>query len=144
MKIIIGSDHRGYELKEAIKKNFSDIEWVDVGASNREDHVDYPVYVKKLCSQISDVATRGVLVCGSGIGVTIHANRFPGIYAGLCWNESVAIAAREHDNINVLTLPADFLDEEKGFAIVRTWLDTPFLGGKYKKRLDMIDNRVSD
>ncbi|MBU1008201.1 RpiB/LacA/LacB family sugar-phosphate isomerase [Candidatus Dependentiae bacterium] len=140
MKIIIGSDHRGYALKEQLKEAFSQIEWVDVGTTNGDDRADYPVVTKSVCKKILEgESDRGILICGSGIGVSIAANRFPKIYAALCWSPEVATVAREHDGANVLALPADFLDGDRAVATVQAWLDALFAGGRYQKRLDMID-----
>ncbi len=139
MKITIGSDHRGYDLKTKIIQKFQDIEFLDVG-TNSKGRVDYPVYADKVCQNIlQKEAELGILICGSGVGVSIAANRFKKIYAGLCWNSEVAQSAREHDNINVLVLPADFVDSENAFSIIQTWLDAKFKGGVYQDRLNMID-----
>ena len=137
MKIIIGSDHRGYDFKEAIKNKFDVYEWIDVGTDSADKRVDYPVFAKKACEILGP--DRGILICGSGVGISIAANRFPGIYAALCWSPDVARAAREHDNANVLVLPSDFIDVPEAISIVEVWIQTEFLGGRYQDRLDMID-----
>lgn len=140
MKIGIGSDHRGFELKEELKKHFSKITWVDVGTENGNDRVDYPVYVKKVCDAVLDGSVdRGVLICGSGVGVTIAANRFKKIYAALCCSPDMAAVARQHDCANVLALSSDFITKELSFQIVTSWLKEDFLGGRYEKRLQMLD-----
>lgn len=140
MKISIGADHRGYALKELLKTNFPEIEWLDVGTDNGDDRVDYPVFARSVCENITSGTTdRGILVCGSGVGVSIAANRFKKIYAALCWSPEVAKMARLHDNSNVLVLPADFLSEQDAIEIVKVWLQAEFLGGRYQERLDMID-----
>lgn len=140
MKIGIGSDHRGYELKESLKKAFDQISWDDVGTSNSSERVDYPVFVNLVCKKVlSGEVDRGVLICGSGIGVSIGANRFKGIYASLCWSTDIAVAARKHDNSNILALPADFVSSEKAASILDSWLKTEFNGGVYQDRLKMLD-----
>jgi ribose 5-phosphate isomerase B len=140
MKISIGSDHRGYAHKDAIIQNFPDITWIDVGTENGHDHVDYPIFTKKVCQSVLDQSTdRGILICGSGIGVSIAANRFAKIYAALCWSPEVARVAREHDCANVLALSSDFVSHDVTIQIVKTWLEAEFLGGKYQKRLDMLE-----
>ena len=140
MKISIGSDHRGFALKKEIKLFFSNINWIDVGTDSAEKRVDYPLYAKKVCDDLlQKKACRGILICGSGVGVSIAANRNKHIYAALCWNQEVACAARNHDLANVLVLPADFVSEDKAIQIVKTWIDSEFLGGRYKERLNMID-----
>jgi len=140
MKITIGSDHRGYDLKEQIKQAFSDVEWIDVGTDNGNDRFDYPIVAKKVCANVlTGQSDRGILLCGSGVGVSIAANRYPKIYAALCWSPEVATAAREHDNANILVLPADYLSVGEGIAIVKSWLNAQFLGGRYQMRLEMLE-----
>ena len=84
-------------------------------------------------------AERGILLCGSGIGMVIAANRFKGIYAALCWNEAIARVAREDDGSNLLVLPSDFVHEDDAVALVQVWLKAAFKGGRYQVRLDMLD-----
>lgn len=140
MKISIGSDHRGFELKQNIIKNFKNIDWVDVGTNNG-DRADYPVYAKKVVKLIKDKQVQaGILICGSGVGMSIAANRFSGIFAALCWNEVVAKAAKMDDNANVLVLPADYVNDELSIKIVKSWIEAKFKGDKYQERLDMIDS----
>ena len=140
MKITIGSDHRGYALKKYIIEILKDIEWVDVGTDS-EDRVDYPIFAHKVCSMvIEESVDRGILICGSGIGMSIAANRFPGIYAALCWDKDIAGVARMHDRANVIVLPSDFISHEEAVETVKSWLRTEFMGGRYKSRLDMIDD----
>ena len=142
MKIIIGSDHRGYTLKKLIKQNFKEkeIELLDAGTDNGNDNVDYPIFTKRVCEAVlSGEADRGILICGSGIGVSIAANRFPKIYAALCWTPEIARLAREHDLANVLALAADFTSPEDALKIAESWLKAEFLGGKYQRRLEMLE-----
>ena len=141
MKITIGSDHRGYEVKESIKSHFHGIEWLDVGVEGADVKADYPIITKKVCESIVSGKTEfGILICGSGVGVSIAANRYPKIYAALSWSPEVARAAREHDFANILAIPADFVTIDKSFAIVKSWLASDFLGGRYEDRLRMIDD----
>ena len=141
MKICIGSDHRGYKLKKYIINAFKDIEWMDVGSDSSEKRVDYPVYTKEVCDLIlKDVFELGILICASGVGMSIAANRFPQIYAALCWSPEVAKAAREDDYANVLVLPANFVSEDEALGIIEAWLHAKFKGGHYQKRLDTIDS----
>jgi len=140
-KIFIGSDHRGFDLKQALIKNYPEYDWIDVGADSTES-TDYPIYAKKVCEKILvGQAEFGILICGSGIGMSIAANRFSGIYAGLCWNERVAIRAREDDGVNVLVLPANFVNERESFLIFDAWTNAKFKEGRYKQRLMMIDEK---
>ena len=140
MKIVIGSDHRGFEGKKFLIENFSDIDWLDVGTFS-DERTDYPEFAKKAVKKILEKeANLGILICGSGIGMSIAANRFKDIYAGLVWNKEVAKSAKEDDNVNILILPSDFVSPDKFIDIVRSWLYAEFKGGIYKKRLDMIDS----
>lgn len=139
MKISIGADHRGYALKKDIIEHFTQYQWRDVGAHDQA-RSDYPVYTKKVCLDIvQGYAQVGIMVCGSGIGPSITANRYKGIYAALCWTADVAQSSKEKINANLLILPADFLAQEQAFFIIQTWLDATFLGGIYQERLEMID-----
>lgn len=142
--IALGTDHRGFALKQFLlqqKKthNGNEIVWIDVGCQTAA-YCDYPEFAKKVCSHIlSGAAGAGILLCGTGIGMAIAANRLRGIYAGLVWNEEVARLAKEHDKVNVLVLPADYLTPQQMLGMVDAWLSASFLGGKYEKRIAMID-----
>lgn len=143
MKIAIGADHRGFEHKEYIKKytriNNVSIEWIDVGVYTTE-RSDYPLYASHVAELVTTSAVgRGILVCGSGIGMAIVANRYNGVYAGVVWNEEVARFAAEHDKVNVLSIPSDFVSEKEAVLVVQTWLTSHFLGGRYQQRIDLID-----
>ncbi len=144
MKIAIGADHRGYDIKELIKEIVTDIdlitiEWIDVGAFNKE-RSDYPTFAQLAAHELLEKkADLGVLICGSGLGMAIAANRFRGIYAAVAWNEESARVGREDDNTNLLVLPSDFLDGEQVIAILRAWLRAEFKGGRHQDRLRMID-----
>jgi ribose 5-phosphate isomerase B len=140
LTISIGADHRGFALKNAIVTALPAIAWTDIGAQSA-DSSDYPVFAKRVVAAVSSgQATLGVLICGSGVGMAIAANRTPGIFAGLCWRPEVASIAREHDGINVLVLPADFITVEQACAIVQAWLAAKPLGGRYQERLASIDD----
>jgi ribose 5-phosphate isomerase B len=139
MKITIGSDHRGFDLKSQIIEHFKDIKWLDVGTNSKE-RTDYPIFAKKVCNNIlKKEADLGILLCGSGVGVGIAANRFKGIYAAVCWNAQVAQSAKADDNANVLVLPANFISKEEALAIIKAWLGAEFKGGHYQKRLEMVE-----
>lgn len=143
MKITLGTDHRGFVLKELLKKHTNiaslEIEWVDCGAYDAI-RSDYPIFVDKVCAAMNSKSVDyGILLCGSGIGMSIAANRHPGIYAALVWNQEVARVSKEDDNANVLVLPADFISEVEMLAIVTAWLGATFKGGRYQERLAMID-----
>lgn len=139
-KIIIASDHGGFELKEEIKfflKNNFDIE--DLGTDSTES-CDYPVYAKKLCKKIlNNEAKKGILVCGTGLGMQIAANRFKGIRA-VCVTETFsAKMSRAHNNSNVLCLGGRVLGSGLAKEIVQIWLNTEFLGSYHQRRIDMLD-----
>ena len=143
MKIAIGADHRGFLFKEMLKKNKSiaryDIEWVDFGAGDNQ-RSDYPLFVTPVCKALqAGQAQKGILICGSGVGMSIAANRFAGIYAALVWNEDVARVSCEDDNANILVLPSDFISADNVVPIVAAWLSATFKNGHYQKRLTMID-----
>jgi len=139
MKIAIGSDHRGYSQKNKIIQQITDIEWIDVGCFSPE-RCDYPKYAKLVVNVIREKkADLGVLLCGSGIGMAIAANRFKGMYAGLVWSVPVAIKAREDDNVNIVVLPSDFISDKESILIIKAWLQAKFKGGRYQERLSMID-----
>ncbi len=143
-RIAIGADHRGYALKEALttKQRYGsvDVSWEDVGTDSLE-RTDYPLYAYKVVQQlIAGKVDYGVLICGSGIGISIAANRFATIYAGLVWNEELATMAKEHDNVNVLVLPADYMSTEQAEKCVAAWLSASFFEGRYRQRLVMLED----
>ncbi len=148
MKIVIGTDHRGFSFKEHIKQYLTldneAVDWVDVGTFDT-NRTDYPIFAEKLCRAILDgKAEYGILLCGSGVGMAIVANRFAKIYAGLVWNEEVARLSKEDDNTNVLVLPADFVAQDQLMPIIRAWVSTTFNSGRYQARIDMIDQLKTD
>jgi ribose 5-phosphate isomerase B len=102
---------------------------------------DYPDFAHPLAHEVSTgEAKRGVLLCGSGIGMDIVANRYPGVRAAVIWNAELAELSRRHNDINVLVLPARFISEEEAVAILRAWLETPFEGGRHERRVRKIDD----
>lgn len=143
-RIAIGADHRGYALKSLLLEfaNFGPhtIQWLDVGTDSPE-RTDYPVYTLKVVNKIRfSEADKGIFLCGSGIGPIIAANRFREIYAGVAWNQQIARDAKQDDNINILSLPADHLTIKQVPDIIEAWLSAQFKGGRYQERLDMLDN----
>ena len=144
MKIIIGSDHRGFVLKEYLKKTFkSQVEFTDVGCDT-EERCDYPQYAYTVVQTMkAKPNSYGVLICGSGIGMVIAANRSPGIYAGLCWNSQIAKIAYAHDRINVLALPSDYVSKTEAAAIfsqlISDWEKPLIQNDRYAERLRIID-----
>ena len=137
MKIVVAADHGGFQLKEIIKKKLlqEGQEIVDVGCDS-VDSVDYPDYAEKAVSTIeTGECQKGILVCGTGIGMSIAANRHRYIRAANCFDVSTAKLSREHNNANILCLGARVLDPDKALHMVMTWLDTEFSGGRHQQRL---------
>ena len=145
LTIAIGSDHRGYALKQRLINsctsfNDTQVEWVDVGAFDTE-RSDYPLFaIKAVEAMKSGQATHAVLLCGSGNGMAITANRYVGIYACVAWNKELARLSKEDDNCNILVLPADFINEHDANAMVKAWLQAEFKNGRYLHRIDLIDS----
>ncbi len=144
--IFIGSDHRGYELKEEIKKYLEEkeIEYIDCGTHSKEI-VHYPKIAREVSENVQkESKNKGILICGSGVGMTIVANKFKGIRAATCIDEEMSKEAKAHSDINVLVLPADFINTSKAVAIIRAWIATEVLGGRYKERIHMISEIEKD
>ena len=140
MKLIIGTDHRGYAHKEYIKKELSVIEWTDVGCFS-EEPADYPIIARKAIQLLErQEISQAILLCGSGIGMSIAANRHAGIFAALVWNVSVARQAKEHENANILVLPSDYISMQESVDCINAWITASFLQGHYEKRCKMIDD----
>ena len=135
-KIAIGSDPAGYHLKQAIKDKFSnDYEWVDLGTDSTES-VDYPDFAAEVAKAfIEGRADKGIVICGSGIGVSIAANRFPQIRAALCTDTSMARLSRQHNDANILALGERLTGEQTAFDIVETFMKTSYEGGRHDKRV---------
>ena len=141
MKIGIGSDHAGYEYKEAIKKFLADKghEVVDFGTDSTEP-VDYPLYIRPVALAVANgEVERGIVLGGSGNGEAMVANRVPGIRCALCWNLESANLARRHNDANVLSLGERLINLEEALSIVDVWLSTDFSGGRHQRRIEMID-----
>ena len=140
MKISLGADHAGYQLKDQIKQHLAAkaIELRDEGTSSGES-VDYPDFARAVAHDVSEHrADFGILVCGSGIGMAIAANKVDGIRAANVSTELEAQLSREHNNANVLTLGARLLEPQEALRIVDTWLATAFAGGRHERRVEKI------
>jgi ribose 5-phosphate isomerase B len=138
--LALGSDHAGYLYKEAIKKwlDKKGLKYQDFGTFSTES-TDYPDFAHPVASAVEKgEGTLGILVCGSGNGVCITANKHQGIRAALCWTEELATLARQHNNANVLCLPERFISEEKALAIVDAFLNASFEGGRHERRVGKI------
>ena len=143
MKLVIASDHGAIELRQALvtylQSQYTDIDVVDLGIDTPES-VDYPDFADRVATQVlSGNATMGILCCGTGIGIGIRANRYPGIRAALVYDAFTAEMAKAHNNANVLCLGGRTTDIEMAKQFVSVWLDTAFEGGRHQRRLDKLD-----
>jgi ribose 5-phosphate isomerase B len=141
MIFAMASDHAGFEMKEEIKKALTDdghsIE--DCGCYNTES-CDYPDFAHKACKAIlNNKAERGILICGTGLGMSYTANRYKGIRAALCMDAEMAEMARAHNDANILVLGARLIDIKTAKDILRVWMETPFDGGRHIRRIEKID-----
>ncbi len=140
MKIVIGSDHAGYKMKQYIEEFLKSmhVEVIDYGTFS-EDSTDYPNYAAKVAEAVSKGEfEQGILLCGTGIGMSITANKFPGIRAALCHDVEAARLARAHNNANILIIGGRTTDEKPVAEMVKTWMTTPFEGGRHQRRVDLI------
>ena len=138
MSIYIASDHAGYQLKQEIIENYS--EFIDLG-TNSNNSVDYPDYAKKIANKILEdkINSKGILICGTGIGMSISANRFKGIRAALCHCSEFAELSRKHNNANILVLPGRYINLNEALNCVKLFLNTQFSLGRHQNRLNKID-----
>jgi ribose 5-phosphate isomerase B len=146
MEVALGCDHGGYALKTPIRQYLASkgISCRDIGTDS-EDSVDYPVYGMKVAHLVSSgECQRGILLCGSGIGMSIVANRLAGVRAALCHDIYTARLSRQHNDANVLVLGARVIGPGLALEIVKTWLETGFEGGRHKRRIDLIDELAGE
>lgn len=145
-RIPIASDHAGFELKERLRLALAEMGYeVDDIGTHSTASTDYPDYAHPLAQEVSDgQAVRGVLLCGTGLGMSYVANRYPGVRAAVAWNPEVAALARKHNDANVLVLPARFVSDEDALAILQAWLTTPFEGGRHQGRVAKIERDDSE
>ena len=141
MKLGAASDHAGFELKEELKAYLeSEGHAVEDFGCYESTSCDYPDYARKLCeAMLSGVCERGILVCGTGLGMSYAANRHRGIRAALCMNAEMARLSRSHNDANVLVLGARLIDPSVARDTLRAWMDTPFEGGRHLRRIQKID-----
>ena len=141
MKIAVASDHGGFKLKEEVKAHLLErgLEVLDLG-THTEDSVDYPAY-GKACGEavVGGQADVGIVVCGTGIGISIAANKVKGVRCGLCTSVEMATLTKQHNNANVLALGGRTTETGLAMQIVDAWLDTEFEGGRHQRRVDMLD-----
>jgi len=142
MRVVLGSDHAGFELKKRVKEALAAVDGIDVsdfGTENADKAVDYPDIAREVAEAVAaGEAERGILFCGTGIGMSIAANKIPGVYAANVCCEEMARLSRAHNNANVLALGGRTMDHEKAVDAVLTWLGTPFEGGRHMKRFRKI------
>ena len=136
--VYVGADHAGFALKAHLIHRFPQYEWHDEGTFS-EESVDYPDFAAKVTARLKDAPNAfGLLICGSGEGMVIKANRSPWIRAALCWNEEVARLSRNHNNANVLCLSSRLVDPSLNEKILTAFLSAPFEGGRHQKRIDKL------
>ena len=141
MKIAVASDHGGFALKEEVKKHLMErgLEVLDLGTYS-EESVDYPVYGRACGEAVaSGTADLGIVVCGTGIGISIAANKVKGIRCGLCTSVEMARLTKQHNNANILALGGRTTETSLAMEIVDAWLDTEFEGGRHQRRIDLLD-----
>ena len=138
LPIAVGADHAGFEYKERLKEHFRQAHLTpDDKGTHSLDSVDYPDFAHPVASMVErDEAAFGLLVCGSGNGVCMTANKHSGVRAALCWNVELAQLARQHNNANVLCIPARFVSYEDAVAMVDAFINTPFEGGRHVRRVE--------
>jgi ribose 5-phosphate isomerase B len=146
MIIPIASDHAGFKAKENVKKALESLGHMPVDyGTHSEDSVDYPDFAKMVAGAVSDSEyERGILICGSGQGMCITANKFPKVRAALAWNPEIATLSVQHNNANVLCLPGRFLTEEELKSTLEAWLNSTFEGGRHQNRVDKISIQKDD
>ena len=141
-RIYVGADHAGFALKQMLVDELRRLgyEPVDVGPKALDPCDDFPDYARPVAAAVSTgVVQRGVLTCGTGLGMGVVANRYPHVRAVVVWSPEIAALSRKHNDANVLVLPSRFVGEQEGLAILHTWLDTRFEGGRHQRRLEKID-----
>lgn len=154
MQVFVGCDHAGLELKLKVMAAFPDLQWQDLGTHSAES-IDYPDYADKVCQHVTAQELKnkqnnlvdslageslGLLICGSGQGMAIRANRFPQVRAALCWSTDVVQVARQHNNANVLCLGSRFISAELAVNLLKVFLETKFEGGRHQRRVDKLSN----
>jgi len=143
MEILIASDHAGYDLKEFVKQFFKErFSWIDFGTFSTES-VDYPDFIHPLAKEIEDNPDKkGIIICGSGNGVSMVANKHKNVRAALCWENEIAVLARQHNDANILALPARFISKEQACEMINTFFTVAFENGRHKQRVDKINYDV--
>ena len=137
-KLFIAADHAGFDFKESIKKEMPEIAWIDLGTTDA-NRVDYPDFADLVAKRVQSDGGQGLLICGSGQGMAMRANRFAGIRAALAWSEDSAILSRAHNDANVLCLGARLIDLALAKRLINVFTETTFEGGRHADRIKKID-----
>jgi ribose 5-phosphate isomerase B len=141
-QIYVGADHAGFDLKQKLVAELKKLgyEPIDVGPKTLDPADDFPDYAKPVAQAVSNGAVdRGILTCGTGLGMSYTANRFPNVRAAVAWSPEIAELARKHNDANILVLPSRFVSEQEGLEILHKWLDTKFEGGRHQRRVEKIE-----
>ena len=141
-RVLVGADHAGFDLKAKLVDELARLgyEPVDVGAKTLDPADDYPDFAKPVAEAVSrGEVRRGVLTCGTGLGMAYVANRYPHVRAAVVWSPEIAELSRKHNDSNILVLPSRFMSDGESIDILRRWLATPFEGGRHERRLEKID-----
>jgi ribose 5-phosphate isomerase B len=141
-KIYVGADHAGFDLKQKLVAELKKLgyEPIDVGPKALDPADDFPDYAKPVAQAVSGgEVRRGVLTCGTGLGMAYTANRYPNVRAAVAWSAEIAELARKHNDANILVLPSRFVSEQEGLEILHKWLDTKFEGGRHLRRVEKIE-----
>ncbi len=141
-KIYVGADHAGFDLKQQLVAELKKLgyEPIDVGPKTLDPQDDFPDYAKPVAKAVSGgEVRRGVLTCGTGLGMVYTANRFPHVRAAVAWSPEIAELARKHNDANILVLPSRFVSAQEGLEILHKWLDTDFEGGRHQRRVEKIE-----
>lgn len=141
-KIYVGADHAGFDLKQKLVAELKKLgyEPIDVGPKALDPGDDFPDYAKPVAEAVSrGVVDLGVLTCGTGLGMSYTANRYPKVRAAVAWSPEIAELARKHNDANILVLPSRFVSEQEGLEILHKWLDTKFEGGRHQRRVEKIE-----
>jgi len=141
-QIYVGADHAGFDLKQKLVAELTKLgyEPIDVGPKTLDPADDFPDYAKPVAQAVSNGAVdRGILTCGTGLGMSYTANRFPNVRAAVAWSPEIAELARKHNDANILVLPSRFVSEQEGLEILHRWLDTKFEGGRHQRRVEKIE-----
>ena len=139
MNISIGNDHAGVDYKNYIIENLNDKNDIKNHGTDTESSVDYPDFAHPVSSDVDNqISDLGILICGSGNGVAMTANKYKNVRAALCWNEELAVLAKQHNNANIICIPARFISKEEALQIVKSFIQTGFEGGRHERRVNKI------